>query len=99
MEVQIKCHAYAGDWQDIEKILGGKDTPMLTASPEHLDEGDTYLGVATLSFEAGSKEELAAKQVDRLQALLQSVRAENQQRENAIVDRINKLQAIAYESA
>jgi len=100
MQISIECHAYACDWQDLEKILSGKDTPMLTCcGPELLSEGDTYLGTAVLSFDVGPKDQIAAKQIDRLQSILQTVRAENQQRENAILDRISKLQSIAYEPA
>ena len=37
------------------------------------------------------------KVLDRLNEQLQTVRAENQQRENAILDQISKLQALAME--
>lgn len=39
---------------------------------------------------------MAAK-LESLQAKLQTVRAENQQRENAILDKISKLTAISYD--
>jgi hypothetical protein len=38
-------------------------------------------------------------QLEALKAELQKVRAENQQRENAILDRISKLTAIEYTEA
>lgn len=99
MQVIYECHAYACEWQDIEKIVGGKDTPMLVNDPDWLSENDTYLGTVVLTATYGTKEELASKQIERLQALLQAARAEAQARENAILERITKLQALTYEAA
>lgn len=99
MQTTHECHAYACEWQDIEKILAGKDTPMLVNDPDCLSERDTYLGTATLTTNFGSKEQLAGKQIERLQALLQAARAEAQARESAILERITKLQALTFEAA
>ena len=99
MQITYKCHAYACEWQDIEKIVAGKDTPMLVNDPECLSERDTYLGEVVVTATYGSKEELAGKQIERLQALLQAARAEAQARENAILERITKLQALTFEAA
>lgn len=99
MQLTINCHAYAAEWMDIESILSGKDTPILTLAPEHLSESDTVLGTAVLTVDAGSAEQLSAKQLDRLQALLETLRADNQKRENALIDRISKLQAIGFSAA
>lgn len=99
MQITYECHAYACEWQDIEKIVSGKDTPMLVSDPDCLSERDTYLGTVVLKATYGTKEELAGKQIERLQALLQAARAEAQARENAILERITKLQALTFEAA
>ncbi len=99
MQITYECHAYACEWQDIENIVSGKDTPLLTLAPDCLSEQDTYLGTVVLTATYGTKEELASKQIERLQALLQAARAEAQARENAIMERITKLQALTFESA
>lgn len=45
------------------------------------------------------EKEIAGQQLDALKAELQSTRAENQKRENAILDQISKLQALTYVEA
>jgi hypothetical protein len=61
-------------------------------------EGWAEVGVATITVTFHPREELVAKELDGLNTQLQKVRAENQQRENAILDRISKLQAITYDA-
>lgn len=56
------------------------------------------VGSAEITVTLCSRDEAVAKELDGLNAQLQKVRADNQQRENAILDRISKLQAITYEA-
>ena len=67
--------------------------------PTYEQNGWIVTGTATISVEYLSEEEVSAKQLDALKTELKTVRANNQQRENAIVDRINKLQALTYVEA
>lgn len=72
-----------------------------------LNEMDTYsvergwvvIGNATVTVDFFDKAEIKSQQMDALKAQLQTVRAENQKRENAILDQISKLQALTFESA
>ena len=59
-------------------------------------EGWAEVGVATITITLHPRDELVAKELEGLNTQLQKVRAENQQRENAILDRISKLQALEY---
>lgn len=54
------------------------------------------VGFAEVTVTLFSRDEVVSKELDSLNAQLQKVRAENQQRENAILDRISKLQALDY---
>lgn len=71
-----------------------------------VNEMDTYsaergwivIGNATVTVDFFDKAEIKSQQMDALKAQLQTVRAENQQRENAILDQISKLQALTFES-
>ena len=99
MQVTYTAHAYACEWQDIDAIISGKDTPMLTKhEKDYLSESDLYLGTCTVTMDLAPKEDLATAQMARLRTLLENLRAERQKQENAIIDRINKLQALTYES-
>lgn len=55
------------------------------------------VGTAEVKVTLYPREEALAKELDGLNSQLQKVRAENYMRENAILDRISKLQAITYE--
>jgi hypothetical protein len=58
----------------------------------------TEVGIAEITVTFYPHDTVVAKELDGLNAQLQKVRADNQQRENAILDRISKLQAITYEA-
>lgn len=92
-------------WQDIDTVLhkvkeGKLDDAATTLSYTNSDMSNTEewaeVGVATITVTFYPREELVAKELEGLNAQLQHVRAENQRRENAILDRISKLQAIEY---
>lgn len=55
------------------------------------------VGTAEVTVTFYPRETTLAKELDGLNSQLQKVRAENHMRENAILDRISKLQAITYE--
>lgn len=98
--ITYTANAYASEWQDLEKVVSGKETPLTTMyDTDCLSESDTYLGKATITLELGSMEQISAAQIKRLESMLETVRAENQKRENALIDRISKLTAIGYEVA
>jgi hypothetical protein len=93
-------------WRDVEHILqtikGGEfDEAASELTYINHDMSDTEgwveVGVATITVTFYPRDELVAKELDGLNTQLQKVRAENQQRENAILDRISKLQAITYD--
>lgn len=56
----------------------------------------TEVGVAEITVTFHPRDIVVAKELDGLNAQLEKVRAENHIRENAILDRISKLQALEY---
>lgn len=60
-------------------------------------KGYTQIGTAEITLELFPQDVMNGNQLNALKEELQSVRAENQKRENALIDRISKLQAIGYE--
>ena len=98
--ITYTANAYAPEWQDIGEIVSGKAAPLTTIhDADCLSESDTYLGKATITLELVSMEQITAAQIKRLESMLETVRAENQKRENALLDRISKLTAIGYTEA
>jgi len=65
----------------------------------YLGSGWVVTGKATITVEYLDQEEIQAQQLCALKDQLQIVRAENQQRENAILDQISKLSSLTYEAA
>jgi hypothetical protein len=59
-------------------------------------DGWAEVGIATITVTFHPREELVSKELKGLNAQLQKVRADNMMRENAILDRISKLQALEY---
>ena len=56
----------------------------------------TEVGVAEITVTFHPRDIVVAKEIEGLNAQLEKVRAENHMRENAILDRISKLQALEY---
>lgn len=73
----------------------------LRYAPDHMIgyEGWVHVGTAQISVDVLPLESIKMGQFEALKAQLQKVRAENQKRENAILDAISKLQAIDYVEA
>ena len=92
-------------WHGIEHILHSVSQGKLDEAASDLTyinhdmssaENWAEVGVATVTVTLHPREALVEKELQGLAAQLQKVRAENQLRENAILDRISKLQAIDY---
>lgn len=92
-------------WRNIEHILhtvkeGELDeaASMLTYVNHDMSETEGWaeVGVATITVTFHPRDEIVAKELEGLNTQLQKVRAENHMRENAILDRISKLQALEY---
>ena len=61
------------------------------------DHGWVHVGNAVFTVMLFDESILHGKQLEALKAELQSVRADNQRKENAILDRISKLQALTFD--
>lgn len=94
-------------WQGIDTILhmvkegkANEAAAALTYLNHDMSDTDGWaeVGIATITVTFYPRKELVAKELEGLNLQLQQVRASNQQRENAILDRISNLQAISYEA-
>lgn len=62
-------------------------------------EGYPLIGKATVVIEMLEPEEITGKQVEALRQQLQVMRAEHQRAQNALIDRISKLEALTFDGA
>lgn len=95
---------YTAQALDLAKYAGGKPSetsmPILRDAADidlYTKDGWVVIGNATVTVDYLKPEEIDAQRLGALKAELQAVRAENQRKENAILDQISKLQAIGYE--
>lgn len=100
MQVQFKAVASQTPYQEIQDIFDGAVMPVISMEEsEYLArQGYTVIGEATVTVELFSKDEMVSKKLAALKEQLQTVRAENQRRENEILNRISKLQAIEVQA-
>jgi hypothetical protein len=94
MEITFNAFAYKHDWHDMAQIESGEQLPSIWGFE---DETATKIGTAVVTVTLFPKAEIHTKELAILSKKLQEVRAENHVRENAILDQISKLTAIAYE--
>jgi hypothetical protein len=96
MEITFNAFAYKDAWHDMEEIESGKQLPSIWGFE---DKTTTQIGTAVVTVTLFPKAEIHTQELAILNEALQTVRAENHVRENAILDRISKLTAITYEVA
>jgi hypothetical protein len=98
MQVEFEAKVFLPKFSDIKNVMDGKEMPHVTSSDGtyYVKEGWAQIGTARVIITIDPKEKIIANRVAALHAELQTVRAENQRRENAIIDQISKLQAITF---
>lgn len=103
MKFTYQASVYADfSYNNLGDYIEGRTVPMLSAidGSEFFDrEGYVRIGTATVEVEVFGEDQIVVQQMDALHKQLQNVRAENQKRENAILDKISKLQALTLDPA
>lgn len=82
-----------------DDLMKGTVRPVLVTGRDDYWVKDGYVHVANASvtLERLDDKTIHKQQLEGLSVALAAVRADNQRRENAILDQISKLQAIGYE--
>ena len=100
MQITYTAYAYFDPkYTPLDNILKGKDKPSLMSSEPgsggYMERnGYVHIGTATVTLEIHSQDKIVVDQIKALNVQLQAVRAESQQKENAILLQISKLQAL-----
>lgn len=103
MQITFTAHAWVDTkYNSLEEVLKGKRPPSVSAlgpneGSHYEDSGAAYLGPVTCTVNVNSRDEMVNQQIKALNKNLQKVRAEAQQRENAILLQISKLQALTLD--
>jgi hypothetical protein len=97
MQVTFEAQAYIDKFTSLQSVTNGERMPSVVTPDigKYMSEY-TLIGTATVTIELHTEDQILASQLDALKAQLQAVRAENQRRENAILDQISKLQALTF---
>lgn len=100
MQVQFTAKAYLPSYCQISDVVSGSDMPLICRGDSSYLEQQGYalIGTANVTIELHAENKILADKLEALQTQLQTVRAENQKRENAILDQISKLTAISHDA-
>jgi hypothetical protein len=92
----------SSDWKSYAELLemtgdGDRAVDYLSYSAHDMGgSGWIKVGEAKVTVELLPQDEMHASQLDALNKKLAAIRADNQQRENFILDQISKLQALTF---
>lgn len=105
MKIEFTTTAYATSEYSMRELIDGiakndhqKSGEAMSFTTYDMSTADGWVkvGKARITVEVLPIEDMQSAQLAALKAKLQAVRAENQQRENAILDAISKLTALEY---
>ena len=101
MKITYTAFVFASKYDSIDDIANGQTRPMLAddSNGYFAREGYPLIGTAEVTVTLHSSDEIVQNQIAALQAQLQDARAQAHQAEQAILERISKLQALTYEPA
>lgn len=101
MKTKFKAYAYLPSYYSLSNVMDGKQLPIISQDEDHsfyTKEGYPQIGACTVTVEFHSQDAIVAKQIEALNAELENHRAESQVKENAILLKISKLQALTCEA-
>lgn len=100
MQITFKQDILMTPYQRLEDIISGKAEPTTAPSGCDMSEhGYTLIGTGEVTATLFSRDQVVQAQIEALNKRLQAERAETQQRQQAILDQISKLQALTFEPA
>jgi hypothetical protein len=94
-----QAFVFAAKYQSIDDIDNGQTRPMLADETNgyFAKQGYPLVGTAEVTVTLHSSDEIVQNQITALQTQLQDARAQAHLAEQAILERISKLQALTYE--
>lgn len=102
MQIKFKGKAYLPEYMSMDQVLKGSAFPYITdfeGGAYFEKDGRPMIGEVTVILTPNSHDKIVQSQIDALNKQLQEERAESQRRQNAILDKISKLQALEFTPA
>lgn len=101
MKFTYQAFVFASKYAPINDIATGLTQPMLAEEKDgyFAREGYPLIGTAEVTVTLHSSDEIVQNQIASLQTQLQDARAQAHKAEQAILEKISKLQALTYEPA
>ena len=99
-KIELQCVAYMNpSCVAMDDVKNGGYTPALSHGKSEFLEGMGYvrMGNCTVTIELESQDAIVQAQIDALNKQLQQVRADAHVAENAILEKISKLQALTFD--
>lgn len=91
--ISTYSHHDAASLQKADSLNG-----ICVAEVSMTDSGYTHVGEADITVTIATPNQITGNKVASLRAELEKDRAESQRRQNQMVDKINKLEALTYEA-
>lgn len=101
MKFTYQAFVFANKYTPINEITEGRTQPMLAQDKDgyFAKHGYPLIGTAEVTVTLHSNDEIVQRQITSLHAQLQDARAQAHLAEQAILEKISKLQALTYEPA
>ena len=98
MKVSFDAQVFLPSYYTLEDVASGRHMPLISLGDENYFKNQGYpkIGTAVVTVTLHSADAIVASQIEALNEQLQAMRAEHQRAQNAILDKISKLQAITY---
>lgn len=99
-KVTFQAKAYLGNYTSIQDVIAGKSMPHITQGGTYYEEeGYPLIGTVEVTITLHSNDKVVQNQIGALQKQLQKQRADAHRAEQAILEKISKLQALTFEGS
>lgn len=101
-EVTFEAFAYLPKYVEIDAVRNGEELPAISLCDNdgwYAKEGYPKIGTVKVTIDLHSADNIVQQQIEALNVELQNERAKSQQRQNAILNQISKLQALTFSEA
>jgi hypothetical protein len=97
-KVTFQAFAYLGKYTSLERVVSGQEMPLICKEEGgyFLEQGCPIIGTIECTLTLYSADKVVQNQIEALQAQLQDARAKAHQAEQAILEKISKLQALEF---